>query len=579
MVAAIDSSPLLNGIKPIDIAGSIDKGNTALQGEMQTREMQQKAMDQKVVRDLSSVPGVDFSTPKGIKEFMGHLQGRVSPDTILHLGEVSDKLQSTENQRLIQLSKLGDEKRKLYTDTQEAVMSVFDGADKITDPVKRTEEVNKKLDAYAAQTIPGVGQVLSPQAIDSLRGMPWEQQNNIYKGSQHAKELLARTKDEAQLRKLQLQEESLQGLGPKPSFFIDDKQAKYARSQNGKEFQQDADTGEWVSTVMPSSGVRPYGKEASTQVMKQALKEKARKDPWSVPGLMDEAIIEAATGQAPKAGTGATYAEVRSELASTLKNDPSTFSAAASYAADKASMSSISKSGDALAVGEQTVKELLPALQPYLKTQDPTGVKFVNDIILKVQAAMGEVEPIIAQQYVTALQSDIARVQSGLTGAAATPVSFLKKGEVYVPTGLNEANYGIVFEAIQNEMGARTKSNERQKEIIGTRMANNLAKVNERAKQLWGAEAPSAEPAPAPAPAREGLKNVEEARQELKLAREKARGGDPLAIKAVETLQRDIAAAEGAKTPTKNAKGWVLMTDKNGNKAYVGPNKEIEEVK
>ena len=39
-------------------------------------------------------------------------------------------------------------------------------------------------------------------------------------------------------------------------------------------------------------------------------------------------------------------------------------------------------------------------------------------------------------------------------------------------------------------------------------------------------------------------------------------------------------AAHAAKvTPEKNAKGWTLHTDKHGNKAYVGPNNEVEEVK
>ena len=42
-------------------------------------------------------------------------------------------------------------------------------------------------------------------------------------------------------------------------------------------------------------------------------------------------------------------------------------------------------------------------------------------------------------------------------------------------------------------------------------------------------------------------------------------------------LQRKPAAAHAV--PPKNAKGWVLHTDKDGNRAYVGPNKEIEEVK
>jgi hypothetical protein len=33
-----------------------------------------------------------------------------------------------------------------------------------------------------------------------------------------------------------------------------------------------------------------------------------------------------------------------------------------------------------------------------------------------------------------------------------------------------------------------------------------------------------------------------------------------------------------ASLPAKNDKGWTLMTDANGNKAYVGPNNEIEEI-
>jgi hypothetical protein len=38
------------------------------------------------------------------------------------------------------------------------------------------------------------------------------------------------------------------------------------------------------------------------------------------------------------------------------------------------------------------------------------------------------------------------------------------------------------------------------------------------------------------------------------------------------------AATQGGPAPT-NAKGWKLMKDAKGNKAYVGPNNEIEEVK
>jgi hypothetical protein len=44
-------------------------------------------------------------------------------------------------------------------------------------------------------------------------------------------------------------------------------------------------------------------------------------------------------------------------------------------------------------------------------------------------------------------------------------------------------------------------------------------------------------------------------------------------------IVRPKPGTEPKTTPLKNAKGWNLMTDANGNKAYVGPNREVEEVK
>ena len=50
--------------------------------------------------------------------------------------------------------------------------------------------------------------------------------------------------------------------------------------------------------------------------------------------------------------------------------------------------------------------------------------------------------------------------------------------------------------------------------------------------------------------------------------------------RAIEKQRIGGGGAPAAKVlPQKNAKGWTLHTDKNGNKAYVGPNNEIEEVK
>ena len=53
---------------------------------------------------------------------------------------------------------------------------------------------------------------------------------------------------------------------------------------------------------------------------------------------------------------------------------------------------------------------------------------------------------------------------------------------------------------------------------------------------------------------------------------------DKLGGNIVQTVD-DASADQGAQVAANNAQGWPLMTDKNGNRAYVGPNGEIQEVK
>jgi hypothetical protein len=50
----------------------------------------------------------------------------------------------------------------------------------------------------------------------------------------------------------------------------------------------------------------------------------------------------------------------------------------------------------------------------------------------------------------------------------------------------------------------------------------------------------------------------------------------PRALEAISATAKSPAATTAA---PKNDKGWALMVDAKGNKAYVGPNGEIEEVK
>lgn len=84
-----------------------------------------------------------------------------------------------------------------------------------------------------------------------------------------------------------------------------------------------------------------------------------------------------------------------------------------------------------------------------------------------------------------------------------------------------------------------------------------------------------------------GLEKAYESGTRLKNFREKYML--PRARKALEEVSGDDTPANGetekpkprrgADLPAKNDKGWALMVDAKGNKAYVGPNNEIEEVR
>lgn len=65
---------------------------------------------------------------------------------------------------------------------------------------------------------------------------------------------------------------------------------------------------------------------------------------------------------------------------------------------------------------------------------------------------------------------------------------------------------------------------------------------------------------------------IEQLKKEMQAAKEA-----PAATKQ-ELRDLGLGGKSGGVPPTKNAKGWTLHTDAAGNRAYVGPNQEIEEV-
>lgn len=194
---AVDSSALYNGVQPLDVAGAVNRGNQALQGQIQTEDMQQEHGDKQVIRDLSSVPGVDFSTPKGIKEFMTHLQGRVAPETIMKLGDMSTKMETAEAARVNALAKQTADKRQQFADQSDWLSGLLSDVVAEKDPIKQKDLMTSKVEKLRAEKLDETTPAWMPAALDHLLQTPQQQWESLYKGSSHAKELSQRANEEA----------------------------------------------------------------------------------------------------------------------------------------------------------------------------------------------------------------------------------------------------------------------------------------------------------------------------------------------------------------------------------------------
>ena len=108
----------------------------------------------------------------------------------------------------------------------------------------------------------------------------------------------------------------------------------------------------------------------------------------------------------------------------------------------------------------------------------PTNIKIVNDWVTKFKRAIGNADVAEVDIYQKAIQADVARIQSGVSGAGQTPVAFLHAGEVIMPLGLPKAAYPQILQAITADMESRRTANDAQRTDITGRIEVSRKKLN-----------------------------------------------------------------------------------------------------
>lgn len=273
------------------------------------------------------------------------------------------------------------------------------------------------------------------------------------------------------------------------------------------------------------------------------------------------ARLEAAKAKQAEAGARAT------EKAKVPELDKETvdFYAAQSIAGDNSWQVGLARGK----VGQQlisAVKDRIPQMSKELGlTPQDVGSNKAKNVALT--AAMRDREKFVAagQQFVANMKSQMDLVEGLIDKGSASGVPVLNK---WIQAGRQQVAGDVDVTAL--DVAIRGLAREHQRIVTGvTSNAQLHVAAQETADALLNRNMTAAQ-------MRKSIKVMdEEANNALKAGRGEVKNLQD----QLRTLGRGAPRAGGGDLPAKNSKGWSLMTDAKGNKAYVGPNNEIEEVK
>ena len=582
-----------------------------LETQEQQRVVDQAAQERRVLEEASKDPNLDLYTPKGIREALPKLRDMgLSFESLQKVHGHAQKLDDASLDFRTKVATLGVEEQKLSSGQLETSAQALDvinagwkGAETAKGAVTAKAEATQAVKTLLAD--PDAAKKYAPQVLSALSNAVANDSvspqllNQLGAGSKHhaaiAKEeyenqrsrMLARTGAKGGVAMYSPGTGEIYtvipgvGITDANGEFVDNVDGSalkpltpthgaagdtikqyngadgkmYFQNKTGDTWTVGADGNKQAVQGVPQ-GAKPVGyvdKAAATQTVTSNLLTNPTE------GLLDLAVQHVVTGRPPVLGQNSALRPAEAVLAATLAQAPGGAEAAAAYKADSESLKNVTKIDDAIGSSVNTAENLLSKIDPLLTKKAaaaPTDIRLINKWINNFKRdVIGDEDLAAIDIFRKAIQSDVARVQSNVSGAGGTPVAFLKNGEVVLPENMPAEAYKQIIATVKSDMEARRQGNAQKVAEIRGRFTDSQKKLRsyamEAAKRASSADLSTytdgfSEPAAAPAPATPA---AEAAPAMPAASPEKATfAGDPAAARAeLKKLREDARTGKGDK--------------------------------
>lgn len=557
--------------------------------QIQNEERENTIKDHKVIQDYLSTGGGDLYTLPGQEKAVNDLKGKISSKSYMGLVDHTQKSKVADLKMRDDMTKMTADQLKLRDIQFEKGMGYMAQPLQVYDEAVKSKgqqgaaadfEMARTQIVGAAQSekLPDGSPAFPPAIIDQLSKATPEQLKHLMATTKYQKDVNLQHLQESQIRR----NDALAGYD----------QAREKATAEGR------GTGGTPTAIAKNDADLKAGRITPEEHgrIKASLIEKAAKNP-NISGLTPDAVDRAANdyyidGTMParlnpmeraiimnRAAEIATGAGDNSEAGTIRK---------AANKANKAALGVVTRQEQMTSVFERDAEKRLDLVLGLAKKADLSGSPALNRWIRAGrQNIEGDADVNNLNSAMISLQAELAKVLSGALGNAGVSDAARAEAAQIINSNMSMEQLNSLAPNIRKELHFKLDSFKEQRKSLEDSLrvpggGPTLRKGDDQAHD-------------------KGLDTGDDKgriyKQEYAAAKERlSKAADPDVRKRaqgdLDALARDAKAA-GVKLddapaaatksskppPSTNSKGWTLHKDKNGNYAYVGPNKEIEEVK
>jgi hypothetical protein len=598
-MSAAQGNPVGSYVKGVESRGEINRINA--EEELRNRT---KA-DQDAVGEYLKQGG-ELYTPTGVAKAVVDMKGKVSSDAYLKLVGHAQQVAKQDLATRKDLLDLDEQGLKLRGTQMEKLITYLDQPLQVYGAVAKEkgeaeataqfEPARAQIVANAAKEMGPNGQPLfPPQVIEQMSKATPQQLKGMLASTSYHKNLVQERFVESQIKRNE-------GLAE-----WDTMRAKILEKNGGT-----LSVGTMSEIAKVDNDVKNgvISKEQGKAMIDGIVAKKSK--PSDVSGLSPEAIEDAATNKylydkLPARITPVERTMILNRAAEKAREAGDTAEEASLRAvankSGQSALSTLNRQMQMTSVFERDADKRLTLVQELAIKADTSGIPALNRWINAGRKnILGDVDVNNLNSAVISLQAELAKVLSGSLGNAAVSDSARAEAAQIINANMSLEQINSLIPVIRKELGFKLDSFKEQRQAVmdemkiptgkaplpGSRSAAPLAESTqaERDKdqaRILTSEHTKARDELSKLPAGEARTRKEadiaSLEREMKAAKVPISGATPAPTAAPIASPAPTPAAPRKQPPAVNAKGWVLHKDAKGNMAYVGPNREIEEVK